>query len=158
MSYFSFSLITIIVSITAFPTGLLHFTFIFKLFVFEIKNKCRISNPAWNTFKSMKQKMTVAYKNHCHPCLPYINNSHSFRSEHTFLSARPAADNITGFTRRALCGHTETHLMQEMHALSSIFLGLSLSIAWTGHSFAHMPHCVHSLVGFGIMPTPPAFL
>lgn len=49
MSYFSFSLVTIIVSITAFPTDLLHFTFIFKLFVSEIKNKCRISNTQHET-------------------------------------------------------------------------------------------------------------
>ena len=53
MSYFSFSLITIIVSITAFPADLLHFTFIFKLFVFEIKNKCRISNTWHETLSNL---------------------------------------------------------------------------------------------------------
>jgi hypothetical protein len=51
MSYFSFSLITIIVSITAFPVDLLHFTFIFKLF--EIKNKCRISNTRHETLSNL---------------------------------------------------------------------------------------------------------
>lgn len=82
----------------------------------------------------------------------------SFRSEHTFFSIRLAAASITGLTFRAEWGQTEIQRMQEIHAFSSTFFGFSLSMACTGYSAAQAPHLVHSFVGLGTMPAPPAFL
>lgn len=104
---------------------------------------------AWKVLETVRIMMNVLHQ---------MNSSFAFRSEQTFFSAKPTADSMTGFTLRAECGHTLMHRIQEIHAFSSTFFGFSGSIAWTGHSWTHTPHFVHSFVGFGTIPAPPDFL
>lgn len=75
-----------------------------------------------------------------------------------FFSATSTAANITELTFRADWGQMDTHRIQEIHRSLSVRLGSLGSMACTGHFAAHNPQLVHSLVGLGTMPEPPAFL
>ena len=81
-----------------------------------------------------------------------------FRSEQTFFSAISAAVSITELTFRADLGQMDTHRIQEMHLSLSVCPGSWTSMAATGHFCAQRPQPLHSFVGFGTMPEPPAFL
>ena len=85
-------------------------------------------------------------------------NSHSFFVEHAFFSIMFTRVRISLFTFLALCGHTFTQRMHEMHIFLSVFAGFSWSMAPTGHRDAHTPHLVQSLVMCGTIPTLPAVL
>ena len=60
-------------------------------------------------------------------------NSLSFLVAHTFFKPCVAKKFITAPMLRAPVGHTDTHLIQEMHLAESTFLGLESGMASVGH-------------------------
>ena len=76
----------------------------------------------------------------------YKNNSFSFRLKQTFFNFFEATDSSSGFSLRACLGQILTQCIQEIHLLLSVTLGLSVGIAFTGHSFAHNPQELQDFV------------
>ena len=84
----------------------------------------------------------------------YKYNSFSFLVAHTFFRPCVARKFITAPIPLAPLGHTDTHLMQDIHLAESTVLGSESGMASAGHCLAQTPQRLHPRLplGWGTLP------